>query len=62
MNAPENKNETDKGQSEFSAGLETYLEARLASGEAWMMCHDCGAKLYSFDAKSDGARGCVYGC
>lgn len=31
---------------------------RLALGEAWMWCNDCGAKLYSFDGKADNSRPC----
>ena len=34
--------------------------ARLASGEAYMMCDECGAKLYSFDGKEDSSRPCPY--
>ena len=33
---------------------------RLDMGEAWMMCHDCGAKLWSFDGCKDTSRGCPY--
>lgn len=35
-------------------------EIRLAMGEAWMMCSDCGAKLYSFDGQTDASRKCPY--
>ncbi len=33
---------------------------RLYLGEAWMMCKECGAKLYSFDGDVDGSRMCPY--
>ncbi len=33
---------------------------RLYLGEAWMMCNDCGGKLWSFDGDQDGSRGCPY--
>lgn len=36
----------------------TPTERRLALGEAHMMCRDCGAKLYSFDAHQDADRPC----
>lgn len=35
-------------------------ERRLASGEAYMRCEDCGAKLYSFDGYEDASRKCPY--
>lgn len=38
-----------------SATDDTRTERRHCLGEAWMMCHDCSAKLYSFD----GGTGCV---
>lgn len=31
---------------------------RLAMGEAWMMCEECGAKLYSFAGTQDASRPC----
>ncbi len=31
---------------------------RLFLGEAWMMCHECGAKLWSFDGHEDRSRSC----
>lgn len=33
-------------------------ERRLRNGEAWMLCEDCGAKLYSFDGNMDSSRRC----
>jgi len=33
---------------------------RLRMGEAYMMCHDCGARLYSFDGNDDKSTGCPY--
>lgn len=33
---------------------------RLEMGEAWMMCNECGAKLYSFDGYQDGSRSRPY--
>jgi hypothetical protein len=36
------------------------VEARLASGEAYMMCNECGAKLWSFDGNRDADRTCPY--
>ena len=33
---------------------------RHATGEAWMMCSDCGGKLYSFDGERDADRHCPY--
>lgn len=38
------------------------LSARLESGEAWMRCVDCGARLYSFDGPEDASRKCPYKC
>lgn len=40
--------------------LITPAEVRLMNGEAWMMCSDCGAKLYSFDGAQDGSKKCPY--
>lgn len=42
-----------------------YLEMdcrsdRLANGNAWMMCSECGAKLYDFDGHRDSSRPCPY--
>jgi hypothetical protein len=34
--------------------------ARLEMGHAWMMCNECGAKLYDFDGHEDKARACPY--
>lgn len=33
-------------------------------GEAWMMCQDCGARLFWFDGDKDECRPCPYknGC
>ena len=33
---------------------------RLQVGEAYMMCNDCGAKLYSFDGDFDASISCPY--
>lgn len=33
---------------------------RLSNGCAWMMCSDCGAKLYDFDGEKDSSRPCPY--
>lgn len=33
---------------------------RLKNGHAWMMCSDCGAKLYDFDGDKDASRPCPY--
>ena len=38
----------------------TPEEIRRAIGEAWMMCDECGAKLYSFDGNLDASRSCPY--
>lgn len=35
-------------------------EIRLSLGEAWMMCNECGARLYSFDGYEDKDRRCPY--
>jgi hypothetical protein len=35
-------------------------EIRLAMGEAWMHCNECGGKLWSFDGDEDASRGCPY--
>lgn len=35
-------------------------EIRLSLGEAYMMCNQCGAKLYSFDGDTDASRNCPY--
>lgn len=31
---------------------------RFYYGEAWMWCHDCMSKLYSFDGKEDQSKSC----
>lgn len=51
---PEDRDDRPRPRSERSA--------RLESGEAWMICSDCGAKLYSFDGKEDASRKCMYKC
>lgn len=33
---------------------------RLYLGEAWMLCNQCGGKLYSFDGNSDASHDCPY--
>lgn len=33
---------------------------RLQMGEAYMMCRECGARLYSFDGDVDQSRSCPY--
>ena len=33
---------------------------RLELGEAWMMCRECGARLYSFDGHEDLDKSCPY--
>ena len=33
---------------------------RLSLGHAWMMCIDCGAKLYDFDGYKDRTKSCPY--
>lgn len=33
---------------------------RLEWGEAWMMCRDCNAKLYSFDGNQDQSIPCPH--
>lgn len=35
-------------------------DIRLELGEAWMMCSDCGGKLFSFDGHQDAERRCPY--
>ena len=41
-------------------GGDTYRETRHATGEAWMMCEECGSKLFSFDGNQDGMCKCPY--
>jgi len=36
----------------------SHAEARLRMGEAYMMCRDCGARLYSFDGEQDASCPC----
>lgn len=36
------------------------MEDRLENGNAWMMCNECGAKLYDFDGDEDRGRPCPY--
>ena len=38
----------------------TYRQSRLECGEAYMMCNECGARLYSFDGTEDKSRNCPY--
>ncbi len=33
---------------------------RFYFGEAWMMCRECGARLYSFDGNEDKDKNCPY--
>lgn len=49
--------------SDDRTGGDTYYEyrkSRLACGEAYMMCEDCGARLWSFDGDLDQSRKCPY--
>ncbi len=42
---------------------EKFLERtarRLEAGEAYMICNECGGKLYSFDGSRDADRSCPY--
>ena len=36
----------------------TPAEIRWSNGHAWMMCEDCGAKLYDFDGNMDKSMRC----
>ena len=38
----------------------TNREARLEVGEAYLMCNECGSRLWSFDGKKDTDRSCPY--
>lgn len=38
----------------------SQTEARRLLGEAWMMCNECGGKLWSFDGERDADRSCPY--
>lgn len=33
---------------------------RLKNGHAWMMCRECGVKLYDFDGYKDLSQPCPY--
>lgn len=39
---------------------ESKIPLRLQMGEAYMMCENCGAKLYSFDGYQDASRKCPF--
>ena len=36
------------------------MNERRANGHAWMMCSECGGKLYDFDGHEDRDRKCPY--
>jgi hypothetical protein len=44
---------------EQETDYERRMKIRRILGEAWMMCKDCGAKLYSFDGFEDSSRHCL---
>jgi len=48
------ENETETGTEQVEKPL------RLKMGEAYMMCSECGARLYSFDGYEDTSRHCPY--
>lgn len=37
-----------------------YTENRLSLGHAYMMCNECGCKLYDIDGYKDLSRKCMY--
>jgi hypothetical protein len=37
-----------------------YYFSRLLAGEAYMLCNECGARLWSFDGKEDKDTRCPY--
>ena len=39
---------------------EDRMNDRRANGHAWMMCRECGGKLYDFDGHQDSDRPCPY--
>ena len=40
--------------------FDAKTENRLTLGEAYMLCNECGAKLYSFDGNKDADKPCPY--
>jgi ribosomal protein L37E len=37
-----------------------YHKLRLLLGEAYMMCNECGSRLWSFDGNKDSCVKCPY--
>ena len=50
------ENDNADGEDEY----EIRMNHRRAVGHAWMMCSDCGGKLYDFDGHIDASRKCPY--
>lgn len=46
--------------SHYDSSYEDRQKHRNALGHAWMMCNDCGAKLYDFDGYKDMSKNCPY--
>ncbi len=44
----------------FGSSYEERMDARRANGHAWMMCSECGGKLYDFDGHEDSDRPCPF--
>lgn len=44
----------------ISMNGEEYTKSRLALGHGYMICRECGAKLYDIDSHKDMDRSCPY--
>jgi len=43
-----------------SSENKSYADIRKEFGEAYMMCRECGSRLWSFDGNEDSDRDCPY--
>lgn len=53
-------NKTARQTTLIYASAEEQTRLRLDSGHAWMICEECGGKLYDFDGHKDASRCCPY--
>lgn len=58
MKTPSKPTETQPSHSGYS--YEERMRHRLEMGNAWMMCSECGGKLYDFDGHEDASRQCPF--
>lgn len=45
---------------EQESDYQMRMKERLEGGHAWMICNECGGKLYDFDGNEDKDTRCPY--